>query len=100
MGRMRPGKSAELSMHPFIIIAIQRPVLPVTASAGISRAFEEGWACRRILAQSFCRAKVQEATVMLEIKEMMGHDSIQTTQRYLHVHTKLVREVLFDDDAF
>jgi integrase/recombinase XerD len=32
-----------------------------------------------------------------EIKEMMGHDSIDSTRKYLHVHTRLMREVLFDE---
>jgi hypothetical protein len=27
----------------------------------------------------------------------MGHDRIQTTRRYLHIHTRLMREVLFDE---
>ena len=32
-----------------------------------------------------------------EIKEMMGHDTIESTDRYLHIHTQLMREVLFDE---
>jgi len=34
---------------------------------------------------------------LYEIKEMMGHDSIESTRKYLHVHIKLMREVLFDE---
>ena len=32
-----------------------------------------------------------------EIKEMLGHQNIQHTQRYLHIDTKLMRKVLFDE---
>ncbi len=32
-----------------------------------------------------------------EIKEMMGHDTIESTRQYLHVHIKLMLEVLFDE---
>jgi integrase/recombinase XerD len=32
-----------------------------------------------------------------EIKEMLGHDNIQSTKRYLHVHVELMRKVLFDE---
>lgn len=34
---------------------------------------------------------------IFEIKEMMGHDRIQTTRRYLHIHTSLMRKALFDE---
>jgi site-specific recombinase XerD len=32
-----------------------------------------------------------------EIKEMMGHESIQSTQRYLHIDTELMRKVIFNE---
>jgi len=28
---------------------------------------------------------------------MLGHINIESTRRYLHIHIKLMREVLFDD---
>ncbi|UCH00096.1 MAG: tyrosine-type recombinase/integrase [Deltaproteobacteria bacterium] len=32
-----------------------------------------------------------------EIKEMLGHDSIESTGVYLHIHTELMRKVLFNE---
>ncbi len=34
---------------------------------------------------------------IFEIKEMLGHDRIQTTSHYLRIHTNMIREVLFDE---
>lgn len=33
-----------------------------------------------------------------EVKEMMGHHNIQSTHRYLHIDTELMRKVLFDEE--
>ncbi len=35
---------------------------------------------------------------IFEIKEMMGHDRIESTKRYLHIHINLMRKVLFDEE--
>ena len=32
-----------------------------------------------------------------EIKEMMGHQNIQSTQRYLYIDTEQMRKVLFNE---
>jgi len=32
-----------------------------------------------------------------QIKEMMGHDTIHSTQKYLHIHVDLMRKVLFHE---
>jgi len=32
-----------------------------------------------------------------EIKEMLGHGNIQSTQRYLHIDTELMRKVIFNE---
>ncbi|MBW2570491.1 MAG: tyrosine-type recombinase/integrase [Deltaproteobacteria bacterium] len=87
----------------FITVRVPyRPLLPVTVSKDIAGAMTKAglsstayW-LRHTYAQNLLEADVP----FFEIKEMMGHDSIQTTRRYLHVHTKLMREVLFDDESF
>jgi site-specific recombinase XerD len=32
-----------------------------------------------------------------QIKEMLGHDTIHSTQKYLHIHVDLMRKVLFHE---
>ena len=49
------------------------------------------------LRHTYAQNLLETNTSIFEIKEMMGHDRIQTTQRYLHIHTRLMREVLFDE---
>ena len=34
---------------------------------------------------------------IFEIKEMLGHQNIQSSQTYLHIDTQLMRKVLFDE---
>ncbi len=34
---------------------------------------------------------------IFEIKEMMGHDTIESTRKYLYIDIKLMREILFDE---
>ena len=49
------------------------------------------------LRHSYAQNLLEANTSIFEIKEMMGHDRLQTTRRYLHIHTCLMREVLFDE---
>ena len=49
---------------------------------------------RHTYAQNLLEA---EATIF-EIKEMMGHDDIKSTGKYLHIHTQLMRKILFNED--
>lgn len=48
---------------------------------------------RHTYAQNLLEAKAS----IFEIKEMLGHDRIQTTSRYLRIHITMMREVLFDE---
>lgn len=49
------------------------------------------------LRHTYAQNLLESGSSMFEIKEMLGHDCIKATKRYLHVHIKLMREVLFDD---
>ena len=97
------GRPATDNRRLFITFHVPyRQVLPVTVSKDIAGAMKKAglsstayW-LRHTYAQNLLEADIP----FFEIKEMMGHDSIQTTRRYLHVHTKLMREVLFDDEPF
>ncbi len=76
-----------------------KPVLPSTVTREIKIAMQQAglsssayW-LRHTYAQNLLEANAS----IFEIKEMMGHDSLQTTRRYLHVHIKLMRKVLFNE---
>ena len=49
------------------------------------------------LRHSYAQQLLHIGRSIYEIKEMMGHQSIQSTQRYLHIHTEMMRKVLFDE---
>jgi site-specific recombinase XerD len=49
------------------------------------------------LRHSYAQHLLQIGRTIYEIKDMMGHQSIQSTQRYLHIHTDLMRKALFDE---
>jgi integrase/recombinase XerD len=97
------GRPATDNRRLFITVRVPyRQVLPVTVSKDIANAMKKAgmsstayW-LRHTYAQNLLEADIP----FFEIKEMMGHDSIETTRRYLHVHTKLMRKVLFDDESF
>jgi integrase/recombinase XerD len=77
----RPILSGSVSQH--ITECIRKAGLPGTAY----------W-LRHTYAQNLLEAGVS----IYEIKEMLGHDYIDSTEKYLHVHMKLMRRVLFDEE--
>jgi len=40
---------------------------------------------------------LESGASIFEIKQMLGHDKIESSKVYLHVHIKLMRQVLFDE---
>jgi site-specific recombinase XerD len=49
------------------------------------------------LRHTYAQNLLEAGASIFEIKEMLGHDEIESTKRYLHVHTQLMRQVLFDE---
>jgi site-specific recombinase XerD len=49
------------------------------------------------LRHSYAQNLLEAGVSLFEIKELMGHDSIESTRKYLLIHIKLMREVLFDE---
>jgi site-specific recombinase XerD len=76
-----------------------RPVSRYTVSYDISACLrktgisESAYCLRHTYAQNLLEAGAS----IFQVKEMLGHDRIQTTQRYIHVHTQLMRKGLFDE---
>jgi site-specific recombinase XerD len=40
---------------------------------------------------------MEQGASTFEIKQLLNYDSIQTAERYLQIHVKLMRKVLFDE---
>jgi site-specific recombinase XerD len=49
------------------------------------------------LRHSFAQNLLASGASIFEVKDMMGHDVLQTTGRYLSIDTQLMRKVLFDE---
>jgi site-specific recombinase XerD len=90
------------SNHRRVFLTLQPPFRPMsqnTVTQNINNGMKKigipysAYCLRHTYAQNLLEAGVS----IYEIKEMMGHDSIESTKQYLHVHIKLMREVLFDE---
>ena len=40
---------------------------------------------------------MEQGASTFEIKEIFGYERMQTAERYLRIHVKLMRKVLFDE---
>jgi site-specific recombinase XerD len=49
------------------------------------------------LRHTYAQNLLEVGASVYEIKEMLGHDSIESTRAYLHIHTNLMRKVLLDE---
>lgn len=49
------------------------------------------------LRHTYAKNLLDQGTSVFEIKEMLGHECLQSTENYLHVHIKNMREVLLDE---
>ena len=49
------------------------------------------------LRHTYAQNLLEAGASIYEIKEMLGHHSIESTKKYLHIHIKLMRKVLFDE---
>ena len=90
------------SNHRRLFLTLQPPFRPMsqnTVTQAINACMKKtglpysAYGLRHTYAQNLLEAGLS----LYEIKEMMGHDSIESTKKYLYVHIKLMREVLFDE---
>ena len=49
------------------------------------------------LRHTYAQNLLERGASVFEIKEMLGHESIQSVENYLHVHIRLMREALLDE---
>ena len=49
------------------------------------------------LRHTYAQNLLESGASVFEVKEMLGHDDLESTGKYLHIHTKLGRQVLFDE---
>lgn len=77
-----------------------RPISPATVIHYISKAMKaEALYCSAYwLRHTYAQNLLLTGASIYEIKEMLGHQNIQSTKRYLHIHTELMRKVLFDEE--
>jgi site-specific recombinase XerD len=49
------------------------------------------------LRHTYAQQLLETGTSIFEIKEMLGHDNIESSKTYLHIDINLMRKVLFDE---
>jgi integrase/recombinase XerD len=88
------------SRHLFVGFSFPYPPLQSSSvSQGISKAMKRAglsfsaYSLRHTYAQNL----LHMGQSVYEIKEMLGHDNIHSTQKYLHIHVDLMRKVLFHE---
>ncbi|MGA6926708.1 MAG: tyrosine-type recombinase/integrase [Desulfosarcina sp.] len=88
--------------HRRLFLTLQPPHRPMTPNAvggRITFAMEQAGlnASAYWLRHTYAQNLLEAGASVFDIKEMLGHDKIESTKKYLCVHTRLMRKVLFDE---
>lgn len=90
-----------LSRHLFVSFQFPyKSISAVTVISYISKAMKQAGlpSSSYWLRHTYAQNLLETGRSIYEVKEMLGHQNIQSTQRYLHINTKLMRKVLFDEE--
>ena len=95
-------KARPETQHRHIFLTHYRPHLPVqpgTVVGAIRSAMKEAGLSSSAywLRHTYAQNLLGIGRSIYEIKEMMGHENIQSTQRYLYIDTERMRKVLFNE---
>ena len=90
------------SKHRTLFLALKAPYGPLTPGVVgyyVSNCMRQATPCSSAywLRHTYAQNLLEAGVSIYEIKEMLGHDSIESTKKYLHIHIKLMRKVLFDE---
>ncbi len=90
------------SQHRDLFLTVYKPYRPVSTtlvSEHISRIIRAAGlsASAYWVRHTYAQSLLCTGHSIYDIKEMMGHESIRSTQRYLHVNIEHMRKVLFDE---
>jgi site-specific recombinase XerD len=77
-----------------------RPIGPGTVIHYISKTIKQSgiFSSSYSLRHTYAQNLLNTGATIYEIKEMLGHQNIQSTKRYLHIDIELMRKVLFDEE--
>ncbi|MGD9365691.1 MAG: tyrosine-type recombinase/integrase [Desulfobacteraceae bacterium] len=95
------GGRAE-SKHRALFLTLRPPYRPLSANAvnlcirncmrSVGLDASAYW-----LRHTYAQNLLEAGASIYEVKEMLGHDSIESTRKYLNIHIELMRKVLFDE---
>ena len=85
-----------------LFLTCQNPIRPVSANTVvyyIGKAMKDAGLSSSAywLRHTYAQNLLKIGRSIYEIKEMLGHQNIQSSQRYLYIDTALMRKVLFDE---
>lgn len=91
------------SVHRTVFLTVHPPFRPMSANGlgyHITKAMRKAGlrSSAYWLRHTYAQNLLESGASIFEIKEMLGHDKIESTKLYLHVHIKLMRKVLFDEE--
>ena len=85
-----------------LFLTSQNPIRPVSANTVayyVGKAMKEAGLSTSAywLRHTYAQNLLNIGRSIFEIKEMLGHQNIQSSQAYLHIDTRLMRKVLFNE---
>jgi site-specific recombinase XerD len=98
---LKKARPKSLSRHLFVSFQFPyKQISPGIVTGYISKAMKHAGLSSSAywLRHTYAQSLLQIGQSIYEVKEMMGHQNIQSTQRYLHINTRLMRKVLFDEE--
>ena len=94
------GRPKSDARHLFLsLVAPYGPIVPGSVARDIQQALQKAGlsATAYWLRHTYAQHLLTAGASIYEIKEMLGHRHIESSRKYLYIHTELMREVILDE---